>query len=185
MRQYDTTFIIDGTLEADKREALINKFSGSIKKLGGKVDQIVRWGQRNLAYEINKKSQGYYVIFYYTAEPSILTSFERVLRLDESILRFMTVVFDGKHPDYIRNQDIKRSERTYVKPVKETSELPVSIEEKTEEDEDLGETETENEIKTDDIIEVNSVDKNNISISDSVSDESEDETENTIKQEDE
>ena len=81
MRHYDTTFIIDGSLEADMREAIIEKLSGSLEKQGGKIDQIVRWGQRTLSYEINKKYQGYYVIFYYTAEPSILTTFEFILSI--------------------------------------------------------------------------------------------------------
>ncbi|MFA6470600.1 MAG: 30S ribosomal protein S6 [Candidatus Latescibacterota bacterium] len=104
MRKYDTTFIIDGNLQEAAREAIIEKFSGILQKLGAEIDQTVRWGQRTLAYEMKKCNHGYYVIFYYRAEPTMIASFERDLRLHESILRYMTLIYEGKHPDYIRDE---------------------------------------------------------------------------------
>lgn len=103
-RKYDTTFIIDGNLPDAERQALIERFAGSLKKFGGNLDQVVRWGLRTLAYPINKRTHGYYVIFYYLADPAIIAQFERELRLNESILRYMTLVYDGKHPEYIRDE---------------------------------------------------------------------------------
>jgi small subunit ribosomal protein S6 len=104
MRKYDTTFIIDGTLQEAAREAIIERFTGILQKLGAEVDQIVRWGQRTMAYSMKKRTHGYYVIFYYHAEPSMIASFERDLRLHENILRFMTLIYEGKHPEYIRDE---------------------------------------------------------------------------------
>jgi small subunit ribosomal protein S6 len=104
VRKYDTTFIIDGTLSEAQRQALIERFAGILKKLGGDVEQVIRWGMRTLAYQINKRTHGYYVIFYYFAEPSVIIQFERELRLNENILRYMTLVFEGKHPEYIRDE---------------------------------------------------------------------------------
>ena len=66
MRKYDTTYVLNGTLDADEREGLIEKFNGSLKKKGGKIERIVRWGMRLLSYEINKCNRGYYVILYYS-----------------------------------------------------------------------------------------------------------------------
>ena len=109
MRKYDSTFIIDGTLGAEEREALIEKFKNSLEKLGGEIDQIVRWGQRTLAYEIKKRNLGYYVIFYYSAEPSIIEKFERELRINENVLRYMTVIFDGNYPSYIMDKNVDKS----------------------------------------------------------------------------
>jgi small subunit ribosomal protein S6 len=103
-RKYDTTFIIDGNLPDSERQALIERFAGSLRRSGGEVEQIVRWGLRTLAYTINKRSHGYYVIFYYLAEPSVIAAFERELRLNEFILRYMTLLFDGKHPEYVRDE---------------------------------------------------------------------------------
>ncbi len=131
MRQYDTTFIIDGKLEQDQREALIGKFENSMEKLDGKIDRIIRWGHRKLAYEINKRTHGYYVIFYYSAEPSVIKSFESELKLNENILRYMTLIFDGKHPEYIRDEDIREQESVKIK-------KPVQIpEEDAETDEEI------------------------------------------------
>jgi|WetSurMetagenome_2_1015567.scaffolds.fasta_scaffold975945_1 small subunit ribosomal protein S6 len=104
MRRYDTTFIIDGNLPDAERRALIEKFAGILKRQGAEIEQIVRWGLRSLAYPMNKRTHGYYVIFYYRAEAKVIAAFERELRLNESILRYMTLVFEGKHPDYIRDE---------------------------------------------------------------------------------
>jgi len=132
MRKYDTTFIIDGTLQEAAREALIERFAGILKKLGGEIDQIVRWGQRQMAYTMKKRTHGYYVIFYYHAEPSIISAFERDLRLHENILRYMTMLNEGKHPDYIRDESVigEASASTAVKKDEETvTEEPVLSEE--------------------------------------------------------
>ena len=114
MRKYDTTFIIDGQLKEEDREAIISNFEKSLKKLGAEVEQIVRWGMRHLAYEIKKRTQGYYVIFYYTTEPANIKSFHRDLRINEHILRHMTIHFDGNHPEYIKEEFSKTflSEKT-------------------------------------------------------------------------
>ena len=110
MRRYDTTFIIDGNLGDSERLALIEKYAGALKRLGGDIEQIVRWGLRTLAYTINKRSHGYYVIFYYRANPSIITAFERELRLNENILRYMSLLSDAKHPEYIRDEGASAGE---------------------------------------------------------------------------
>ena len=104
MKQYDATFIIDGSLDQAQRKILIEKFEKSLEKLGGKLDRTVRWGLRELAYEIKKCTHGYYVMFYFTAESSVIKLFESELNLNEHILRYMTLLFDGKHPDYIKDE---------------------------------------------------------------------------------
>lgn len=109
MKKYDTTFIIDGTLGVDEREALIRRFGEILEKLGGKMDRIVRWGMRTLAYEIKRRRQGYYVIFYYDGESEAIKPFERELGINENVLRFMTVLSDGTLPAYIPDEGAKRS----------------------------------------------------------------------------
>ncbi len=125
MRRYDTTFIIDGNLGDSERLALIEKYAGSLKKLGGDIEQIVRWGLRSLAYTINKRSHGYYVIFYYRANPSIIAAFERELRLNENILRYMSLLCDTKHPEYIRDEGASAGE--IVIPAAPVSEVEADI----------------------------------------------------------
>ena len=127
-RRYDTTFIIDGNLPDTERQALIERFAATLRRSGGDVEQIIRWGLRTLAYTINKRSHGYYVIFYYLAEPSVIAAFERELRLNEFILRYMTLVYEGKHPEYIRDEGASDTETSKVS--------AVSGEESADEDED-------------------------------------------------
>ena len=119
MKKYDTTYIINGTLEADDREALIDKFSSSLEKKGGIIEQSVRWGMRTLSYEINKCSRGYYVVLYYSAEPSVIKAFERELQINENVLRFMTLVFDGEHPSYIVDEGMRERDSSYYEPQEE------------------------------------------------------------------
>ena len=56
---------MDVLLNEVDREALITGFENSLKKQGGEIERIVRWGKRVLAYEIKKRTHGYFVIFYY------------------------------------------------------------------------------------------------------------------------
>ena len=142
MRKYDTTFIIGGSLSVEERESLIEKFKSALEKIGGKVDRIVRWGMRTLAYQIKKSSQGYYVIFYYEADPLTIKTFERELRINENVLRYMTLVFDGKHPEYIPDEEIRRSGVSHSEPVVSAAaatEDVSSVEEVIEEDYDINE----------------------------------------------
>jgi hypothetical protein len=61
-------------------------------------------GKRQLAYEIKKQVRGYYVIFYFNADPGIIRSYHREMDISENILRYMTLQSDGTHPDYIRDE---------------------------------------------------------------------------------
>ena len=129
MQRYDTTFIIDDNLPETERHALIEKYAGSLKRQGAEIDQIVRWGLRSLAYKIKKRTHGYYVIFYYHAIPKVIASFERDLRLNENILRYMTLVFEGKHPDYIRDDGASEGEIVVDASIPAVAELESEAEE--------------------------------------------------------
>ncbi len=157
MRRYDTTFIIDGNLGDAERLALIEKYAGMLKKLGGDIEQIVRWGLRTLAYTINKRTHGYYVIFYYRANPSIISAFERELRLNENILRYMSLISDAKHPEYIRDEGASAGEIVIpdapeTESESEIAEGGIDLEDTEDEEtlDEIDENETESDINADD-----------------------------------
>ena len=129
MRKYETAFIIDGLLNEADREALITKFENSLEKHGAVFERIIRWGKRILAYEIKKRIHGYYVIFYYEANPSIIRTFHHELGINENILRFMTLIFDGNYPDYIKDETITSTAEDTRLPSKMTEDIE-EIEEK-------------------------------------------------------
>lgn len=91
-RQYETTFVIDAHLSGEQVDTTITKYTQFIEKNKGKVEHIDRWGKRRLAYEIAKKQYGYYVYVRFEADGSFVKEFERELRLDDSILRYLTVL---------------------------------------------------------------------------------------------
>lgn len=91
MRQYETMVIIDAMISDDAIQAEIQKVNDLIVKAG----EVVRrddWGKRKMAYQIKKKTHGFYVIFYYKAETSVVAEIDRVLKHDENVLRWMTLV---------------------------------------------------------------------------------------------
>ena len=91
MNSYELLYIIDNELSDEAKEAVIAKISAVVTDNGGTVDELDRWGTRRLAYPINYKSEGYYVLVNFQAEPALPAELERVMRITDSIVRFMVV----------------------------------------------------------------------------------------------
>jgi len=91
-RQYETTVVIDAHLREEDIETVIGKVTKLIEKHKGTVKEINRWGKRRLAYEIKKKQYGYYVYIRFEAEGALIQELERGFQLDESILRYLSVL---------------------------------------------------------------------------------------------
>lgn len=91
-RPYETVIIFDSTLEDPQVQEKIQRLSALVAPNGSDSVRVDMWGKRKLAYPIDKKEQGIYAILRYETEPSSLTEFERVMRLDEQVLRQLTVV---------------------------------------------------------------------------------------------
>ncbi len=98
MNQYEVMYVIDPTLEDGARVELINRFSELVKKNGGEVDRIDEWGKRRLAYAINYKTEGYYVLMYIKAPSSLPQELERNLQIADSVLRYLVIRYEGALP---------------------------------------------------------------------------------------
>lgn len=99
MNKYELVYVIDTTLDDDARKAVMDRFHGMLESLGGKVEKVEKveeWGKRRLAYPINYKTEGYYVLVNYTAEASVPKEIERNLQISDSILRYLTVKVEEK-----------------------------------------------------------------------------------------
>ena len=88
MTNYEVMFIIDPTLEDEKKEATIEAVKEIIASEGevGKVDV---WGMRKLAYPIQKKSEGYYVVIEFKAEPTLPKELDRRLKISDNVMRHL------------------------------------------------------------------------------------------------
>ncbi|MBS4028496.1 MAG: 30S ribosomal protein S6 [Ignavibacteriales bacterium] len=88
---YETTYIINGALEDAAIEAAIAKVQDIITRHGGEIVTHTRWGRKRFAYPIKHKNNGFYAICEYHASPTFIKEFEHFFRLDESILRHLTI----------------------------------------------------------------------------------------------
>jgi len=92
LRQYETIFIVNVQLEEDQINKTIEKYTKFIDNHDGKVKSLDRWGKHRLAYEIAKKQYGYYVYVRFETKGSTIRELEREFKLDDSILRYLTVL---------------------------------------------------------------------------------------------
>lgn len=98
MNQYEVMYVIDANIDETTRTNLINRMSERVAQNGGKVDRVDEWGKRRLAYPINYKTEGYYVLMYITAPSELPRELERRLKINENVLRYLTVRFEGPIP---------------------------------------------------------------------------------------
>jgi small subunit ribosomal protein S6 len=124
IQQYETTFILDAQLSGEQIESGIEKIKKIIEKNSGNVKHIDRWGKRRLAYEIKRAQYGYYVYFRFEAEGIALTEMNREYKLDDTIIRFLTVVV----PKAAFKEELKRKD----KPTKMEFDDPSEENEKSE-----------------------------------------------------
>ena len=98
MNQYEVMYVIDAALEDSARIELIDRFSELVKKNGGEIDRVDEWGKRRLAYAINYKTEGYYVLMYIKAPSELPKELERNFQINDKILRSLIIRYEGEVP---------------------------------------------------------------------------------------
>ena len=96
MRLYEIVYIFDATLDEDGVNKKLEKFHPLVLGKTGEVSAVDHWGTRQMAYPIDKQNTGYYVVAQVRAEADGLPEFERVLRLDAELLRYLIVLNEGE-----------------------------------------------------------------------------------------
>jgi small subunit ribosomal protein S6 len=97
-RQYEVVYIFDSSLEEAAINERLARFHTLIQTPGAEAPQVNHWGKRTLAYPVKKHQTGYYVVAKFDAEAAALPEFERAIKLDEGVLRFLVVVNEGAQP---------------------------------------------------------------------------------------
>jgi len=90
LRPYEILVIIDPRPTDEEVAALLTQLGEQVKSLGAELTTVDNWGKRRLAYDIRKQREGTYAVFEVSAEPSMVKEFERQLRLNENVLRFLS-----------------------------------------------------------------------------------------------
>ena len=91
MNKYEVVYIIDPSVEEEARKALIAKFNDLITGNGGSVDKVEELGKRRLAYAIDYKTEGYYVLVNFQAEAELPKELERNLQISDSVIRYQVI----------------------------------------------------------------------------------------------
>ena len=97
MRDYEAVYIFDSAIEESAVNEKLDRYLAMVagKKGGGEVTAVDHWGRRQLAYAIEDHENGYYVVTHFRTEADKLPEFERLLKLDDDLLRYLIVVNEG------------------------------------------------------------------------------------------
>jgi small subunit ribosomal protein S6 len=91
MSLYESIFIVRPSLSDDDTNKLIDKMKGVLEKSGGTLLKHENWGKKKLAYEVKRERKGTFVYFYFKSPGNVVSELERSYRLEDSVLKFLTV----------------------------------------------------------------------------------------------
>ena len=100
MNQYETVFILTPVLSDDQTKETVEKFKKVLTDKGAEIVNEEAWGLKKLAYQIEKKTSGFYFLMEFKAEPEVIKTLEIAFRRDEKVIRFQTVKLDKYAIEY-------------------------------------------------------------------------------------
>jgi small subunit ribosomal protein S6 len=95
LREYEVMLILEPDADESVVGSVNDRITGVIGGAGGTVAKTDRWGKRRLAYEIDKRTEGYYLVVQFTADPTTVSELERVLSLTDGVIRAKVVRRDA------------------------------------------------------------------------------------------
>ena len=100
MNQYETVFILTPVLSDDQTKETVDKFKKVLTDNGAEIVNEEAWGLKKLAYQIEKKTSGFYFLMEFKAEPEVIKTLETAYRRDEKAIRFQTLKLDKYAVEY-------------------------------------------------------------------------------------
>jgi small subunit ribosomal protein S6 len=107
MRTYEELFVLRPDITDEEIAPIVDQLTGVITAESGTVDKEERWGVRKLAYRVQKRNEGYYILLQFTAGSQTVKEVERRLRVNDAVLKFITVRIDEK----LKRLDKRKKER--------------------------------------------------------------------------
>jgi small subunit ribosomal protein S6 len=96
MRTYEELFVVRPDMPEEEIDQLIEQLTALIAGQGGNVDKADKWGIRRLAYRVQKRNEGFYVLLQFVAQPETVRELERRLRVTDQVMKFLTVRVDER-----------------------------------------------------------------------------------------
>ena len=112
MNQYETVFILTPVLSDDQTKETVAKFKTLLTDNGAEIVSEEAWGLKKLAYQIEKKTSGFYFLMEFKAEPEVIKTLETAYRRDEKVIRFQTVKLDKYAVEYAEKRRSKLGAKT-------------------------------------------------------------------------
>jgi small subunit ribosomal protein S6 len=109
--QYETVFILTPVLSADQMKETVEKFKKLLTDNGSEILNEENWGLKKLAYPIEKKSTGFYVMIEFKADPTMMKKLETEYRRDERVIRYITVKLDKYAAEYASKRRSKNAKK--------------------------------------------------------------------------
>ena len=106
MANYESVLIARQDLGASQVNTLVSDLSEVLKKEGGEVVKVDNWGLKNLAYRIKKNRKGHYVLLNIVAPAKAIFEYERLMRLNEDVIRYMTIKVDEFNNEMSSDEDV-------------------------------------------------------------------------------
>lgn len=132
-KRYETTVIINPTLEEHQIEAIVKNVEEMITKNGGSIKSTERWGRKRLTYPINKRNNGYYAHIEFEVESNIITDLERGFEYDDNIMRYLTIRLDQKMIEAKEQQKLKPREPEEIEEIEEIDMIDRDLDDEEEE----------------------------------------------------
>ncbi|MBU4286734.1 MAG: 30S ribosomal protein S6 [Proteobacteria bacterium] len=123
MRRYETFIIIDPDLSDEERSPIFEKVKDLIQQEKGFLVMLDEWGPRRLAYEIKKKSRGYYVRLDYCGTGKLVDEMERSFRIDDRVMKYMTVLLDKYADIELIKEEMAKAEIKEIEPDQDESDI--------------------------------------------------------------
>lgn len=123
MRRYETFIIIDPDLSDEERSPIFEKVKDLIQQEKGFLVMLDEWGPRRLAYEIKKKSRGYYVRLDYCGTGKLVDEMERSFRIDDRVMKYMTVLLDKYADIELIKEEMANAEIKEIEPNQNKSDI--------------------------------------------------------------
>lgn len=95
MREYESVFVLDPSIEDAQVDVELEKIKEFLGSRNSEITEIQKWGRRKLAYEVRKRKEGVYTLIRFQAEPEVPAELDRRYRLNENMLRFLTVAYEA------------------------------------------------------------------------------------------
>ncbi|MFO8084572.1 MAG: 30S ribosomal protein S6 [Desulfobacterales bacterium] len=132
MKRYETIAIVGPDVSPDERVVLFDRCREIINQQNGTILELDEWGTRKLAYEIKKKLRGYYVRFDYCGNGGLVQELERFFRIDERVLKFLTVLLEEDVDPEKISEAMNKTEETVETKSEDSEILAASEDEETE-----------------------------------------------------